>query len=196
MARSNTEAFLSSESNGSAEDPDVDTGERPTLVPDFDPEAFARDSEMRARIGPLPDGEATIDQAARLHEEGNHEGALFLLSRLLELSPFHPAASKLAGECRKALELQCIAAIGSLGAILVVKTSPEELKGFELDNVSGFLLSRIDGSTDVETLLDLGGVPRLLALRHLRDLVERGIVGVASAVRPRVHARRRIARER
>jgi hypothetical protein len=60
--------------------------------------------------------------------------------------------------------------------VLVVAVSPNELLGYGLDHLSGFLLSLIDGATDVETVLDLCGRPRLLALSHLRDLVARGIV--------------------
>ncbi len=60
----------------------------------------------------------------------------------------------------------------------VVVVSPDELKGFGLDHVSGFLLSLMDGHTNVETLLDLCGLPRLQALRHLSDLMVRGVVRV------------------
>jgi hypothetical protein len=56
---------------------------------------------------------------------------------------------------------------------------------FALDNVSGFLLSLMDGATNVEAILDISGLPRLLALRHLRSLVERGIVVGASVRMPR-----------
>ena len=115
---------------------------------------------------------------------GEHEPALFLLARLLELAPLHPEGSRLASDCRQALEKECLAAIGSESAILVTAVSPEELKRFTLDNVSGFLLSAMDGATDVETILDISGLPRLLALRHMRGLLERGIVVVESGRRP------------
>jgi hypothetical protein len=68
---------------------------------------------------------------------------------------------------------------------LVAAVSAEELKRFALDNVSAFLLSRMDGTTNVESILDISGLPRLLALRHLRSLLERGLVVVASGRRPR-----------
>ncbi|MGH7435412.1 MAG: hypothetical protein ACRENE_07035 [Polyangiaceae bacterium] len=71
--------------------------------------------------------------------------------------------------------------MGSEAAILVPALSPEDLKSYALDNVSGFLISLVDGATSVESLLDMCGLPRLLALRHVRSLVERGIVGVGSA---------------
>jgi hypothetical protein len=150
--------------------------ERPTVVPDFDPEAFARDSEVRTRAAAPVGGETNIDRARRLHLDGDHEQALFLLMPLLGLAPLHPEATALSAECRSALERQCLSAVGSESAVLKVAVSPEELKRFELDNVSGFLLSLMDGATSVENILDLAGLPRLLALRHLRSLIERGIV--------------------
>ncbi len=75
-----------------------------------------------------------------------------------------------------ALERECLSEIGSASSVLVCVHSPEELMRFSLDNVSGFLLSLLDGTTDVEGVLDLCGLPRLLALRHLRELVRRAIV--------------------
>lgn len=154
-------------------------------MPEFDPEAFARDSETKQRAAVAEGGEPTIDQARRHHLAGEHEEALFLLTRLLELAPLHPEGSTLASECRQALERECLSAVGSESSVLVVAVSPEELKRFTLDNVSGFLLSVMDGATDVETILDISGLPRLLALRHIRGLLERGVVVVASRLRSR-----------
>jgi hypothetical protein len=162
------------------------SGERATVVPAYDPEAFARDSELRQRVVPeAADTEPTIDRARQLHREGQHEPALFLLTRLLELAPLHPEGSTLATECRAALERECLSAIGSASSVLVQAITAEELKTFSLDNVSAFLFTQIDGATDVETILDIAGLPRLLALRHLRGLVERGIVAAASSRRSR-----------
>ncbi len=162
------------------------SGERATVVPSYDPEAFARDSELRQRVVPeSAPSEPTIDRARQLHHEGEHEKALFLLTHLLELAPLHPEGSALAGDCRAALERECLAAVGSGAAVLVQAITAEELKTFSLDNVSAFLFAQIDGGTDVETILDIAGLPRLLALRHLRGLVERGIVAAASSRRSR-----------
>jgi hypothetical protein len=35
-------------------------------------------------------------------------------------------------------------------------------------------------ATSVENILDISGLPRLLALRHLRNMLERGIVCLVS----------------
>ncbi len=132
------------------------------------------------RAAVVDGGEPTINQARRHHVAGEHEEALFLLTRLLELAPLHPQGSRLASECRQALERECLAAIGSESATFVAAVSPEESKRFTLDNVSGFLLSAMDGATDLVTILDISGLPRLLALRHIRSLLQRGIIVVAA----------------
>jgi hypothetical protein len=155
------------------------------MVPAFDPEAFARDTEIKQRGASAVGGEPTIDHARRLHLNGEHEQALFLLARLIELAPLHPEATKLSIACRVALEGECLSSVGSESAVLIPAVSPEELRGFALDNVSGFLLSLMDGATNVEAILDISGLPRLLALRHLRSLLERGIVVSASVRMPR-----------
>ncbi len=163
--------------------------ERPTLVPDFDPHAFARDTERRQRAAAVASDEASIDQARRLHAEGQHEQALFVLGQLLDLAPLHPEATALATGCREALERECLDALGHERALLVLAVSPDELKDFALDHVSGFLLSLLDGATTVEDVLDICGLPRLLALRHLRSLVDRGIVCPASGMHGPVERR-------
>jgi hypothetical protein len=156
--------------------PDEPDDDRPTVLPPFDADAFARDSELSLQAVTAPKGETTMDAARRLLADEKPEEALFLLARLLEQMPLDSEASRLSSECRAALERECWLVIDSPAAILDVSLSPEELRGFGLDHVSGFLLSLMDGGTDVETLLDLCGLPRLLALRHLRGLVVRGIV--------------------
>lgn len=156
--------------------PDESDNDRPTVLPPFEPETFARDSELRLQAARPLRGGTTTDEASRLLQEGRPEEALFLLSRLLEATPLDRDATRLSEECSVALERECWSVIGSRSTILAVCVSREELTGFGLDHVSGFLLSRVDGVTDVETLLDISGLPRLLALRHLRGLVARGIV--------------------
>jgi hypothetical protein len=160
-------------------------GDRATVLPEFDVDAFARDSELRLQAAQPATGETTTDEARRLLREGKPEEALFLLARLLEQMPLDAEARSLSNECGAVLERDCWAVIGSRSAILAAAVSPDELKAFGLDHVSGFLLSRIDGVSDVDTLLDISGLPRLLALRHLRGLVARGIVAERRRGSPR-----------
>jgi hypothetical protein len=54
--------------------------------------------------------------------------------------------------------------------------APKELTRLSLDPKSGFILSRIDGVTPLETLLDMCGMPREEAARILGNLAARGII--------------------
>jgi hypothetical protein len=47
-----------------------------------------------------------------------------------------------------------------------------------LDHRAGFLLSRVDGLSTVEEVLDICGMPRLEALKTLVDLLDRGAIRV------------------
>jgi hypothetical protein len=47
-----------------------------------------------------------------------------------------------------------------------------------IDHRAGFLLSLVDGSSTLEAILDVCGMPRLDALRILHELVQRGAVGL------------------
>jgi hypothetical protein len=51
-----------------------------------------------------------------------------------------------------------------------------QLRWLGLDHRSGFLLSRIDGLSTVDELLDVCGMPRLEALKTLSELLERGAI--------------------
>jgi hypothetical protein len=57
--------------------------------------------------------------------------------------------------------------------------STEELLLQSLDNLSGFILSLIDGSTSIEQLFDLSGVAAEETLAILEDLRRRGIITYA-----------------
>jgi hypothetical protein len=57
-----------------------------------------------------------------------------------------------------------------------VTLSPEECAVGSLDHREGFILSLLDGASDVETLLDIAGMPAAEALAVLCDLCARGIV--------------------
>ena len=50
------------------------------------------------------------------------------------------------------------------------------LRGRSLDHRAGFLLSRVDGHSSIEALLDVGGMSRGDALRIFADLVDQGIL--------------------
>jgi hypothetical protein len=64
----------------------------------------------------------------------------------------------------------------SVGSLQTVPKHGQAVR--DLDPRSAFLLSRLDGMSSVEDLLDISGMPRLEALRVLALLVRRGVVTV------------------
>jgi len=58
----------------------------------------------------------------------------------------------------------------------VVALSADELRRLPLDHRAGYLLSLMDGTMDLETVLDVSAMPRAEALSAVRDLFEAGVV--------------------
>ena len=54
----------------------------------------------------------------------------------------------------------------------------EQVTAMSLDHRAGFLLSRIDGRTSIEELLDVSGMPAAEALGILFDLLRRGVIAI------------------
>jgi hypothetical protein len=170
-------------------------GDRVTPVyPEGEP---PRESEVRQRcasllpvsIAPMPSvsEESPLERARRLHIEGEFDRALLLATAVLDREPGHHEATKISGACRRALERECLEAMGGGDVVLRPAVTAQESKRFPLDSTSAFLLSLIDGATRVEELLDISGMPRLFALRQLRDLLEKGIVDTVAASRAARH---------
>jgi hypothetical protein len=58
----------------------------------------------------------------------------------------------------------------------VVAMSSDQLRRLPLDHRAGFLLSLMDGTMDLEAVLDVSTMPRADALRVVRDLFESGVI--------------------
>ncbi|HEY6462346.1 MAG TPA: hypothetical protein VIY73_19395 [Polyangiaceae bacterium] len=58
----------------------------------------------------------------------------------------------------------------------VVVMPADVLKKLPLDHRAGFLLSLMDGAMDLETMVEIAGMPREEVLRLVRDLFESGVV--------------------
>lgn len=63
----------------------------------------------------------------------------------------------------------------------VVIALRSQLQEYRLDHREGFLLSLIDGSSPIEQLFDLAGIPMLEVLRLLCQLVEKRVVALVDA---------------
>lgn len=156
---------------------DDEGAERPTLVPEFDVNEFARASDSKIRA-PDSGPRRTVSRIRALIQQGSYEEALQVADAMLAIVPLHKEARALAAECTAAMEIAFLRKLGPISACPALAISPRDLKEKELDNVSAFLLSQLDGRTSIETLLDVCGLPRWIALRLLCDLEARGVIAI------------------
>jgi hypothetical protein len=123
----------------------------PTIPPAFDVAKFAKDSE--GRIAPAkpvrPDPELAVPEQSEIR----------LVTR-----PEMEAATTDDAWAR------------AMSGVPVVVMPVNLLKRLPLDHRAGFLLSLMDGAMDLETMVEVAGMPRSEVLRVVRDLFESGVV--------------------
>jgi hypothetical protein len=107
---------------------------------------------------------------------GDDEAALFLAESILLTLPTHSQALACAEHCRASLERSYVRRVGRLSAIPVPLIEFEATHCLCLDPREAFVLSLLDGSTTIDDMLDISGMPRLDALKILSKLVERDVI--------------------
>jgi hypothetical protein len=126
--------------------------------------------------------ERTIeDPIAEMRERfslGDYSGALEMAELMLAEDPGDLAATECAESCRGVLESMYAARLGSLDRVPTVLVQRTQLRWLSIDHRAGFVLSLIDGSSTLEMILDVCGMPRLDAIRILHELVAQKIVAL------------------
>jgi hypothetical protein len=124
--------------------------------------------------------ERTIDDpTAEMRERfslGDYTGALEMSELILAEEPSDLEAAECGENCRTVLEQMYTARLGPLERIPMVVVPRTQMRWLSMDHRAGFILSLIDGSSSVDLILDVGGMPRLDALRILHELVRQKIV--------------------
>jgi hypothetical protein len=113
---------------------------------------------------------------AEMHDcfsRGDYVSALAIVDLLLAVHPDDRLARQFRATCCAALEDVYALRIGPLDRIPVVVTLPEPMGRLGIDR-PGLLLSLMDGSSTLEAILNVCGIPRLDALRVLQGLVQKG----------------------
>ena len=152
-------------------------------------------SEGMARVtGELPEGTPSLVkevedlpesvtemvwQAERKMDEQPEE-ALLMIQRALQQQPNNPEAQSLLPTA----EEKYIKRVYETGGITPrsvpqLLVSPAELTNQEIDPQEGFVLSRINGSWDIQSILSICPFREADCLRMIKRLMERKIVGVA-----------------
>lgn len=117
-----------------------------------------------------------IGEMEELYALDDLSGALRQAEFILGRYPDNEQALRCATNCRGRLVALYASKIGSMDRVITQSIESSQVRWLGLDHRSGFLLSRIDGVSTVEEVLDVCGMPRLEALKTLTDLLERGAI--------------------
>jgi hypothetical protein len=124
--------------------------------------------------------ERTIDDpVAEMRERfslGDYTGALEMSELILAEEPGNLEAAECGENCRTVLEQMYAARLGPLDRVPMVVVPRTQMRWLSMDHRAGFILSLIDGSSSVDLILDVCGMPKLDALRILQELVQQKIV--------------------
>jgi hypothetical protein len=119
---------------------------------------------------------ALLERARTAADSEDHSTAVAAIDLALSEAPDVAAAQKLVHRSRD-LILDCYYRFfGRLDKVPVLSAPLAELTRRPLDTRAAFLLSRIDGTLTFEEILDVAGMGRLEACRHLAHLLWRGII--------------------
>jgi hypothetical protein len=126
-------------------------------MPPFDPLAYARESESKMRSA-TPVTSYVADEDSGIQP---------IQTRALELDLDEPDSDPLRATRPVPIMLM---------AVPTIVVSRADLGRLTLDHRAGFILSHVDGVSDVETILDVSAMPSEEALRILAELAAQGII--------------------
>jgi hypothetical protein len=111
-------------------------------------------------------------------KENNAENALAIIHSALEQEPKNPEAQRLREEGEKKFVAQIYAGGLSPRAMPRILVTSEQLEHERLGPQEGFVLSRINGESDIESILSVCPFREADSLRMIKKLLDGGIIGV------------------
>jgi hypothetical protein len=134
---------------------------------------------LSSQTGPEITERTIDDPVAEMRERfslGDYTGALEMSDLILADEPGNLEAAECGENCRTVLEGMFAAKLGALSRVPMVVVPRTQMRWLSIDHRAGFVLSLVDGSSSVDMILDVCGMPKLDALRILHELVQRKIV--------------------
>lgn len=134
-------------------------------------------SLVASGVGKSPPDDDLETEMSERFALGDFTAALQMAELILGRRPDHPKAKEISRVSEERLAALYLSRLGSLSAV------PKPIAGVEvrwlgLDSRAAYLLSRIDGWTSLEVLIDLSGMSQLEVLRTIARLVDAGAVSV------------------
>ena len=130
------------------------------------------------QIEDLPESVTEMVWSAERKLESDPEAALEIVQAALRQEPNNPEAQALLPAAEETF-VKHVYATGGLTpkAIPQLRISASDMTGMEIDPQEGFVLSRINGSWDIESILSICPFREADCLRMIKRLRERGVIG-------------------
>lgn len=157
--------------------PEVSTTSGPALSPPFaslDPQELADELEQAQ----APDSKRAAIEAR--YSAGDYGRALVLAEAALDSHPGDAAVVRYAESCRHMLYERYLERLGAADSVPQLLMQRSDLTGLALDHRAGFLLSCVDGTSTIEEIIDVSAMAKLDAVRILYELVQEGVIEMAS----------------
>lgn len=119
-----------------------------------------------------------VRKCAEAAKKGDAEAAAAAAEEALEEADKAPAPgiSEIIEPARSTLEKAFVAHLGRPGSVPTMAVDDATVNASNFDHRTGFLLSCIDGTLPVDTLIDISGMGRFEAVRTLSRLLRRRII--------------------
>ena len=127
----------------------------------------------------LPESVTEMVWSAERKLEDDPEAALEIVQKALEQQPNNPEAQALLPAAEEKF-VKRVYASGTIGPKSVphLRFSPSDLTTQQIDPQEGFVLSRINGSWDIQSILSICPFREADCLKMIKKLMERGIVEI------------------
>jgi hypothetical protein len=152
---------------------EVPIPQRPSLEAPSSPEATPEPFPLSR-----PQASTEVLDMRDRYRAGDFTGALVVAEALLEANPNDEEAQRCHVRCTETLSQMYMARLGSPTQAVRVVVPNDQIRWLSLDHRAGFLLSLVDGSSTIEELLDISGMPRLDALRILYGLLDQRVIAL------------------
>jgi len=131
-----------------------------------------------AEIEDLPESLTELLWAVERKLDDDPEAALEMIQRVLEEEPKNPEAQKLLPQAEEKLIKHLYATGLKPTSVPVLLVSPTAMTELHLDAREGFILSRINGTWDVQSILSICPFREADCLRMIKRLIDRKVIGV------------------
>jgi hypothetical protein len=127
----------------------------------------------------LPESVTEMVWSAERKVDEDPEGALLIIQKALQQQPNHPEAQALLPTAEEKY-IKRVYETGGISAKSIprLRVSAMDLTAEQIDPQEGFVLSRINGSWDIQSILSICPFREADCLRMIKKLMERGIVEV------------------